>query len=237
MSTLPDISDVASIILGSDFRSLQGGVRLADIHPLAERRVHEAEGSAARALALSLAGKTKGLTFWIATDGKARSLRARAIRPFLDPAHFVCVEVANRRESLWAAEEALRCRGAGLVVLQSDTGPNLFESRRLQIAAQAGGPIGLIIIERRVQSSAAQTRWQCEPTLEPEQDWQWALTKNKQGRLDSWGVRGDPDPTLTLPPDLLPLNTTPRPAHDHLTLTTLPRSVVSAAAAEPLAPA
>ena len=234
MSTLSDISNAAGIISGSEFQSRGDGICLGHLEPFEKDRVHEIEGSSARALALSLAGKSPGLSFWVATDSKTRSLRARAVRKFLDPSHIVCVEVANRSESLWAGEEALRCRGAGIVVIQMSTGPDLLESRRLQIAAQAGGTIGLVIIERWAQSSAAQTRWQCKPGNSSDEDWVWSLTKNKQGRLGGWSVRGDPDPALTTPPDLLPLNLLPRPDNDHFRLTTMPRPLVSPAPARPM---
>ena len=241
MSTLSDISNTPGIILGSDYQSQLPGIRLDSLEPLAERRVHEAEGHSARAMALLLVGKSEALSFWIATDRKARTLRARALNAFLNPTHLVCVEVANRQESLWAAEEALRCRGAGLVILQVDTGPNLFESRRLQIAAQAGGTTGFVIVERRAQSSAAQTRWHCDALLDPGSDappdWRWSLTKNKQGRMGRWSVRGDPDPMNCTPPDLLPKSLEPRPDNDHFYLTTLPCALVSPASARPMAPA
>jgi len=192
-------------------------------------------------MALLLIEQSKAMSFWIAMGSKARSIRARALDAFFDPAHLVCVEVANRQESLWAAEEALRCPGAGLIILHIDTGPDLFESRRLQIAAQAGGTTGFIIVERRAQSSAAQTRWQCKSRFDPSSDaptdWQWGLTKNKQGRIGHWSVRGDPDPVKFTPPDLLPQSLEPRPENDHFRLTTLPFTLVPPAAPRPMAPA
>jgi len=237
MSTLSNIKDVAGLTSGSDFAAQLDEICLSNTEPLAKRRVHEIEGVSALGFAFALTGNVQGLSFWIARDGKARSLRARGLQAFFDPAHLTCVQTANRSENLWAAEEALRCRGAGLVILQIDTGPNLFESRRLQIAAQAGGTIGLVIIGRRAQSSAAQTRWQCTSSVDPDQDWQWELTKNKQGRLGKWTVRGDPDPTLTTPPDLLPQTLSARSQDDPFPLTSLPVSLASPASARPMAPA
>jgi protein ImuA len=246
MSTLSDISHAPGIISGSAFQVSRPGFQLADMPTILDRRVHEAEGPTARAFALVLAGKVEHLTFWIATGDKARSLRARAVNAYLNPESLICIEVANRREGLWAAEEALRCRGAGLVVLQISTGPDLFESRRLQIAAQAGGTLGLIVIERRAQSSAAQTRWQCDSIpnkgADRSEDWHWSLSKNKQGQCGSWRVCGVPSARSTLPPDLIP-NTRPshtnerQPDYDLFQLTTLPRPLVSSASARPLEPA
>ena len=256
MSTLETIRQATGLIPACEYSTESTGLRLGSLDPLMDNRVHEAEGATARMLALIMAGHQSRPIFWIAENDKARFLRARALTPIIDPDKLICVEVANRKEGLWAAEEALRCRGAGLAIFQTTKGPDLQESRRLQLAAQSGQTMGLVVIERRAQSSAAQTRWRCDPvpdrdsrSAEPSShyDWLWSLTKNKQGRLGEWRVRGDPDPSQTLPPDLRPMHAPGfdaqtqdlhhPPNDDRFQITTLPRPVVSAAAARPLAPA
>ena len=237
MSTLKDIRHTDGLVSRFVTQGRKPGTRLADIEPFAHYRVHEAQGHQSPALALILANSIDGLTFWIAIGERARALRARGVEPYVPVSELVCVEVADRKEALWAGEEALRCRGAGLVVLQMRTGPDLFESRRLQIAAQAGGTTGLILISRRAQSSAAQTRWQCDGGSEPDTTWHWSLTKNKQGRLGDWSVRGDPDPARVQPLDLLPQDLLPFHDTSRLYLTSHPRALVSGTPARPLAPA
>ena len=254
MSTPLNIISAADLTMDCAAMDQTSGIHLGTVTPLAASRVHEALGPSAHVLALALAGSVQSLTFWIARNGRAHSLRARAVRPFFDATHLVCVETASRQESLWAMEEALRCSGAGLVIMQVSIGPDLFESRRLQIAAQSGKTTGLVLIDRRAQSSAAQTRWHCEPvpgsgnTFEDgsetgsDQDWSWELTKNKQGRLVAWTVRGDPRPSDTHPLDLIPRSSIFEPASApfqdaRIRLTTNPRTLVSPASNRPVEPA
>ena len=219
-------------------------------------RVHEVSGARGAELALSVAGTCRRSVFWV-SDGRYGVLRRSGVAAYARADRIICVRVASRDEALWAAEQALRCAGADLVVAEMRRGPDLFESRRLQIAAQAGGGVGFVLIRGEVQSSAAQTRWHCEVAVEPGQDWVWRLTKNKQGLPGAWSVRGDPDPRLTHPPDLLPAgsllagrlptglppadtssaDTSPADPSNALTLTTTACPAPAAAAAGSLAPA
>jgi protein ImuA len=121
-----------------------------------------------------------------------------ALCEFFDPARIVLTEGSNRKDVLWAAEQVLRSKGAGLTVIQLAIGPDLIESRRLQLAAEQGGGLGLVLIEGRAQSSAAQTRWHCQAlpnvkTANPKAandsaKWMWELTKNKSGNIGRWVV-------------------------------------------------
>ena len=220
---------------------------LVDGVGLTEGRVHEVQGHAALGIALAAASATSGLVFWAGGAGDTFALRARGLAHYFDVARLVTVQTANRRETLWAMEKALRCAGAGLVVAHVGLGPDLFESRRLQVAAQTGGALGLVIVGRRAQASAAQSRWQCEPagqTAGQDASWRWRMTKNRSGQLREWGVRCERPPDACLPPDLrskpVTLNTTSS-THDtdpvFATLSAAPLRVVSSACARPLAPA
>ena len=215
---------------------------------LAEGRVHEVQGEAAIGLILSAASVTRGLVFWIGLARHTRSLRARALAAYFDSSRLVTVQVADRGEALWAAEEALRCSGAGLVVVQIGLGPDLFESRRLQVAARTGGGLGMVVVGRRAQASAAESRWCCEQSTEgagsTSGSWIWRMTKNRRGQLREWDVRCERPPDLSLPPDLCPTAGHKLQAvSDHApvpvfaTLSATPRRVVSSAPARPLAPA
>lgn len=230
MSTLQDIRSQIGLVSGQDFPANEDSIRLDSAAPIAAARVHEVTGSLRTSLALAVIAKSTGRIFWVAIGGRSRSLRARGLRPYGDPAHLILVETANRDETLWAAEQALRCRGAGAVIIDIDKGPDLSESRRLQIAAQVGGGIGLVLIRRHAQSSACQTRWHCESEEGSEYDWVWSLTRNKRGRPRAWSVRGDPPEHLVHPPDLCPSLENP-PIHAPIRFTTHPRSLVSGAAA------
>jgi len=154
---------------------------------LARSRVHEVTGRAADGFILSVLGSAKGNVIWTGRQGRIASLCPLAMNRFFDPARLITCGCISRKEILWSTEQALRSRGAGFVVSEMRQGPNLRESRRLQLAAEAGRTVGLILIERGAQSSAAQTRWHCEPA-EGEQ-WSWQLIKNKAGRRGTWQVK------------------------------------------------
>lgn len=232
MSTLKDIRAQIGIFSGSNFASEQSEIRLDSAEPIFVGRVHEATGSMRMSLALAITAQTIGCIFWVAIGDRSRSVRERGLRAYTETARFVMVETANRDETLWAGEEALRCRGASMVIIDIDNGPNLSESRRLQIAAQSGETTGIVLIRRHAQSSACQTRWHCEADETPDVDWTWSVTRNKRGRPRAWSVRGDPPERLIHPPDLRPFthSETPLP-HAPFRLTTHPRPLVSGAAA------
>ena len=161
-------------------------------------------GAAADSFAVMVAAKTSGSIVWIGRARAVGTLTPMALCEFFDPARVLLTEGSSRKEVLWAAEQVLRSKGAGLTVIQLAIGPDLIESRRLQLAAEQGGGLGLILIERSAQSSAAQTRWHCQalPTARVANanaananaandcgKWMWELTKNKSGNIGRWVVK------------------------------------------------
>lgn len=168
-------------------------LRLTAELSLKRGRVHEVTGTAADSFAVIVATKTSGSIVWIGRARAVGTLTPMALCEFFDPARIVLTEGSNRKEVLWAAEQVLRSKGAGLTVIQLAIGPDLIESRRLQLAAEQGGGLGLVLIEGRAQSSAAQTRWHCQalPNANAANDsakWIWELTKNKSGNIGRWVV-------------------------------------------------
>ncbi|NNE57772.1 MAG: hypothetical protein HKN36_06655 [Hellea sp.] len=159
---------------------------------LARSRVHEVMGRAADGFILSVLAAGSGPIIWTGRQGRIASLCPLAMNGFFDPARLVTTACISRKEILWATEQALRSRGTDMVVAELTQGPSLRESRRLQLAAEAGRTLGLILIERGAQSSAAQTRWHCEPASNPNNEgglWHWQLLKNKAGQRGSWQVK------------------------------------------------
>ena len=158
-------------------------------------RVHEVTGQSADGFVASVVKRTNGHVIWIGRDNDVYSLCPQALQSFFCPSRLITVEGISRKEILWAAEQALRCQGASAVVVELARGPNLNESRRLQIAAEQGKTLGLIKITKGAQSSAAQTRWQCTPinkthlSAANDQVWQWQMTKNKNGQTGCWNVK------------------------------------------------
>lgn len=169
---------------------------------LKSAHIHEAHGQAADVFASIIAAQIDGPLVWIGRASQIASLTPLALKTFFDPVRLVTVSCQSRKDILWASEQALRCGGASCVILELRTGPNLFESRRLQLAAEASGALGLVLIGRVAQSSAAQTRWHCEPLVQPLEhqtephpsasSWRWHLQKNKSGPLGSWSVSWKP---------------------------------------------
>jgi len=156
---------------------------------LAKGRVHEATGDSADIFALLAASRLSGPIIWIGLARDISSLAPTALQDFIDPARVILTEGVSRSEILWAAEQALRTSCVSCVVVELSNGTNLRESRRLQIAAEEGGGLGIILIDGRAQTSACETRWHCAASNSGEDMWVWTLTKNRRGELGTWRVR------------------------------------------------
>ncbi len=160
---------------------------------LASGRVHEVTGCSADAFIASVISQMSGKVVWIGRAKEIYSLCPQALQTFFCPSRLLTIEAISRQEILWAAEQALRSKGIGCVVVEISQGPNLKESRRLQLSAEQGKTLGLIKIGKTAQSSAAQTRWLCTP-LEAtslaanDHIWQWEMIKNKNGQTGRWQV-------------------------------------------------
>ena len=166
-------------------------------------RFHEITGTANDSFAVVMAAKLKGPIVWIGRGRDVATLTPTALKGFIEPTRVVLTEGSTRKEVLWAAEQVLRSKGAALTIIQLSLGPDLKESRRLQLAAEQGRGLGLVLIEKRAQSSAAQTRWSCEPVVSVANNdglsgqWLWEITKNKSGPVGRYAVkwRGGTDET------------------------------------------
>ena len=199
------------------------------------RRVHEVLGLGRLRFALITAKQARLLskshpTIIIGASREVYALRPESLGAFVPPASVTLIEAGRRSERLWAAEQALAAKARAIVILHMDQGPNLSESRSLQIAAERGGSLGIVLIAGRARSSACQTRWVCDPVAD---GWNWSLTKNKTGRVGAWRIREGPDGTLfPIPLSSLNLQTHPS-SHEPAPHSA---SVVSLPAARPLDP-
>lgn len=79
----------------------------------------------------------------------------------LDPSRLILVRPGGLDDALWVLEEALRCRTLAAVVGDGVL-PGPVAGRRLQLAAEQGGALGLLILPpmARPPPSVALTRWQ-----------------------------------------------------------------------------
>ncbi|MFM2044414.1 MAG: hypothetical protein RLY86_2990 [Pseudomonadota bacterium] len=142
-----------------------GGLALGALHEVVGPEV-DLDSGAATAFAAVLLGRLsagRGPVFWIC---RRLDLYAPGLAGYgLSPDRLVLVHVegtgrAAAADALWAMEEALRCREVGAVL--AEVGElDLSASRRLQLAAEAGGVPGLLLRlgPRRLEASAAVTRW------------------------------------------------------------------------------
>lgn len=137
---------------------------------LARGALHELAGPAATSVVCAIARAAlgrPGLLVWCLDEAKARAeglpwppgLAARG----LDPARLLLVRAPEPRAVAWAVEEALRSPAAAVVVGELARA-DLGLTRRLQLAAEAGGGLGLLLRPVRDPApSAALTRWWIEP--------------------------------------------------------------------------
>ncbi len=178
---------------------------------------------AARSLTASGVGGDGGLVLWMGRRcwPYPRSLRGRWGARLL--ARSIFVEAGDIDERVWAMDLALRCRAVAAVV-GDGSGLNMCESRRLQLAAGAGGVLGLLArpVCELGEISAARTRWRVSPAPSPVPLPRWTveLLHSKGAQLApeearQWVVqRDDATGSLGLVPDALDRSLAPagRPA-------------------------
>lgn len=147
---------------------------------LALAAVHELQGPAASGFALHLlaAGLSEDdCILWCVPEGRRDHLYGPGLwQRGIDPRRLVVAVCRDREEMLWTVEEALKSGAVAAVVAQMEKDQwrggrasgkpvDLTASRRLQLAAEAGGGLGLILSEGgdALGPSAAATRWRIEP--------------------------------------------------------------------------
>ena len=191
------------------------------------QRVHEVIGRGALHFGLTAARHAKAVSrahpvIIIGTGRDIHALRPEGLGAYVPPASVTLIEAGRRNDILWTAEQALAAKARAIVLIQIDQGPTLSESRSLQIAAEQGGSLGIILISRQARSSACQTRWDCRPVPS---GWDWTVVKNKTGPVGQWRIRAGPEGQMLDPIPLSRLATKINPpAHEP---TTHSSSVVS----------
>src|SRR5437879_823888 len=79
----------------------------------------------------------------------------------IDLSAVLVLRPANEADALWALDQALRCPGVGAVWAVCDR-LDVRDSRRLQLAAECGGTLGLFIRPARLrgQPTWADVQWE-----------------------------------------------------------------------------
>lgn len=201
-----------------------GGLAGGGVHEIADGSGAGIGNGSATAFAAALAGRAQRLyrapVVWIAPRiGQRESLYGPGLAAFgLDPAALIVVRVpargrAGAAPALWAMEEALRTPAVGAVCAEIDA-IDLTASRRLQLAAEAGGAFGLLLrgtVNRTgnaVPPIASATRWRVTaapsgpawplslpPALPGATRWRVELLRVRGGRPHHWLLEWHHDPT------------------------------------------
>jgi protein ImuA len=141
-----------------------GGLALGALHEVAGGGNGAIDGAAAALFAAGIAARTKGKVLWCVTR---QDLFAPALaQAGLSPDRVIYVEVGNEKDILACFEEGLRHTGLGATVAEVAR-LSMTASRRLQLAAESSGGIGIAIRRWRRQTEAADfgqptaavTRW------------------------------------------------------------------------------
>lgn len=147
-----------------DRRLPGGGLGLGALHEVAGGGNGAIDGAAAALFAAGIAARTKGKVLWIVT--RADLFAPALAQAGLAPDRVLHAEVSDEKSVLACFEEGLRYRGLGAVVAET-AHLSMTASRRLQLAAEGAGTIGLAIRRWRRQSeagdfgqpTASSTRW------------------------------------------------------------------------------
>jgi protein ImuA len=133
----------------------EGGLALGALHEVAGGGNGAIDGAAAALFAAGIAARTKGRVLWCVTR---QDLFAPALaHAGLAQDRVIYVETGDDKAVLACFEEALRHRKLGAVVAEVSH-LSMTASRRLQLAAEGSGVIGLALRRWRRQAAAAEFR-------------------------------------------------------------------------------
>lgn len=179
--------------------ALEGGLARGALHELAaasDLQLGAAFGFALAVATLAAAGGRGVLcitTDFAALEGGA--LYGVGLDLFGLPLERILIlRVAHARDTLWGFEEALKCPALAAVLAElpeAGEAADFTATRRLSLAAQAGGGLGLLVRHRPYPlTSAAMTRWQVAAAAsEPDRfgglggtRFDLVLNRNRRGR-------------------------------------------------------
>ena len=156
-------------------------------------RVHEASGDGAFVFALLAMARAarSGETLCIGAPDWLGAFDPNGIARLADPQAMLHVACPLKADVLWAAETALRAGAAATVLIALYSTPDHRSFRRLQLAAEAGRTLGIVLVRQAAFTSPAETRWHCSPCRENGQrGLHVSLYKNKSGVEGSWYLYG-----------------------------------------------
>ena len=164
---------------------------------LARGAVHEATGEAAGGFAAMAAGRLAGPVLWCRDAADRSMLYGPGLDAYgLGPARVIVAHCRERADLLWAMEEGLRTKNLAAVIGEPPGTIDLTASRRLQLAAETGGGLGIVVNAKGgFAASALESRWRIDPA--PAGDavrprWRVALERCRGGARNAhWIVERD----------------------------------------------
>jgi protein ImuA len=147
-----------------DRRLPQGGLVLGALHEVAGGGNGALDGAAAALFAAGIAARTSGKVLWCLARPDLFALAIAQVG--LSPDRVIYVEAGDEKSVLACFEEGLRHVGLGAVVAEVAR-LSMTSSRRLQLAAEGSGAVGIAIRRWRRQADAVDfgqptasvTRW------------------------------------------------------------------------------
>ena len=189
-----------SLLLNKNRTAKYGNITMWDIISLAKGRLHECTGRARRSFALMLAAKTRGPVIWISSPHCPDQLNPAGIASIVDPGRFLFIKISHKGDMLWTMEETLRSGAVELIIADLPYLPALTPIRRLQLAATAGGelgiaaPLGLILTPDAGGAQGVETRWILQPNAQEHYArWFLSRTKSRNSPPQMWHIAQTPE--------------------------------------------
>jgi protein ImuA len=179
---------------------LQGGLSRGALHEIFAEGGHETS-TMGFAAALSFRIVANKPVPWVRQDFSAAEFGELAATGFLelglDPSRLLLLRVADAKDVLCAANDALSCRAFAAVVIEIPGDPKILDhtaSRRLSLAAAQNGVTAFLLrFSARAQASAAETRWRVRAARSPDKEENWGnpifeteLVRNRHGLRGHW---------------------------------------------------
>jgi protein ImuA len=165
----------------------EGGLRCGAIHELLFDSTAMPPKSLALILARAAQATTAGAVVW--SDPRRELYPTALASAGIDLRQLILLRPKNAADEISALAECLRCPGVSAVVANLSRLSDL-DARRLQLAAEHGGGVGIFLrpmLKSSASNYAAATRWLVRPALQggDSQSWIIELLHGHGGRFGS----------------------------------------------------
>lgn len=142
------------------------------------------KGAGSLSLAVLASQPAVGDEYWIFVDGRSQLHLPGLAALSLNLQRLILVRPQRSADALWIVEQALRTRGIGAVVCEFDR-LSAASFRRLQLAAETGGTVGILLRPEQAQHqpSWADYRIRVRPLAQPESSNPWQQQRRLQVEL------------------------------------------------------